>query len=187
MAAPHGGCNTRSVVRIVVLYTRYQCSLEFEHVPASALPQSTASDEWYPWRSRAVSQRHIFLLNPLSRSVQAVTLDLVMNLPRSTFSIRQIDVMRWLLKANGASHVPSSKTIRAHNNALHNMCGVRTLQYTGAFGNTFFVNSLADLIAQVMWVHSLAVRYMCYITRHRKWPTHVFGRTFASIRKTPGD
>ena len=72
-----------------------------------------------------------------------------MNLPRSTFSLRQIDVMHWLLKANSASQVPASKTIQLHNAALHNMCGVRSFQYTGAFGNTFYVNSLADLISQV--------------------------------------
>ncbi|KAF8259512.1 hypothetical protein EI94DRAFT_1019353 [Lactarius quietus] len=106
---------------------------DINHHLDSVLPRSTASDEWYPWRSRA-----------------ALTLDLVMNLPRSTFSLCQIDVMRWLLKANGASQVPTSKTIHAHNAALHEMCGVRSIQYTGAFGNTFFVNSLADLISQEM-------------------------------------
>lgn len=76
-----------------------------------------------------------------------------MNLPRSIFSMRQIDVMRWLLKVNSTSQVPTAKTIRSHNAALHNMCGVRTLSYTGAFGNTFFVNSLADIISQVWFTY----------------------------------
>ena len=98
-----------------------------------------------------------FLFATLSYSPQALTLDVVMNLPRSTFSMCQLDVMRWLLKANSASQVPSSKTICAHNAALHNMCGVRTLQYTGAFGNTFCVNSLADIISQVRWADLIEI------------------------------
>ena len=80
-----------------------------------------------------------------------------MDLPRSTFSMHQIDMMHWLLKANSASQVPSSKTIQQHNAALHNMCGVRSLQYTGTFGNTFYVNSLADLISQVCQTYLLTV------------------------------
>ena len=101
--------------------------------------------------------------------------------------MRQIDVMRWLLKANSASQVPSSKTIQLHNAALHNMCGVRSLQYTGAFGNTFYVNSLADLISQVWWAFQSQQDLRATFTYHRKWPTHVFGRTFTSTPKTPGD
>ncbi|KAI0259241.1 hypothetical protein BC834DRAFT_833886, partial [Gloeopeniophorella convolvens] len=88
---------------------------------------------WYPWRSKVVT-----------------TFDLIMNLPRSTFSTRQIDTIVWLLKENGASQVPSAKTIRDHNTALHNMCGIRTIQYDGALGHKFFVNSLADMISQEM-------------------------------------
>lgn len=57
--------------------------------------------------------------------------------------------MLWLLKVNGVPQVPSAKTIHAHNATLHNMCGIRTLQYRGAFGTPFFVNSLADIISQV--------------------------------------
>ena len=90
-----------------------------------------------------------FLVATLSYSPQALTLDIIMNLPRLTFSMCQLDVMHWLLKANSASQVPSSKIIHAHNATLPNMCGVHTLQYTGAFGNTFCVNSLADIISQV--------------------------------------
>ncbi|KAI0258168.1 hypothetical protein BC834DRAFT_836247, partial [Gloeopeniophorella convolvens] len=54
------------------------------------------------------------------------------------------------LKANGASQVPSARTIHDHNAALHDMCGIRTVQYDGALGHKFFVNSLADIISQEM-------------------------------------
>ena len=100
--------------------------------------------------------------------------------------MRQIDVMRWLLKANSASQVPSSKTIRHHNTSLHNMCGVRSLQYTGAFGNTFYVNSLADLLSQVCRTYLLSAILCVTFTFHRKWPTHVFAHIFASTWKMPG-
>ncbi|KAH9044117.1 hypothetical protein EDB83DRAFT_2507524 [Lactarius deliciosus] len=84
------------------------------------------SDEWYPWHSRA-----------------ATTLDIVANIPRSSFSTQQINTMFWFLKANGVSRVPQ-------NAALHNMCGIRTLEYDGVFGHKYFVNSLADIICQEM-------------------------------------
>ncbi|KAH8982323.1 hypothetical protein EDB86DRAFT_2834406 [Lactarius hatsudake] len=73
------------------------------------------SDEWYPWHSRA-----------------ATTLDIVVNLPCSSFSTQQINTMFWFLKANGVSRVPQ-------NAALHNMCGIRTLEYDGVFGHKYFV------------------------------------------------
>ncbi|KAI0259692.1 hypothetical protein BC834DRAFT_806373, partial [Gloeopeniophorella convolvens] len=88
---------------------------------------------WYPWRSKVET-----------------TFDLIMNLPRATFSTRQIETILWLLKANGAPQVPSAKTIRDHNAALHDMCGIRTVQYDGVLGHKFFVNSLADIISQEM-------------------------------------
>ncbi|KAH9003025.1 hypothetical protein EDB86DRAFT_3063037 [Lactarius hatsudake] len=91
------------------------------------------SDEWYPWHSRA-----------------ATTLDIVANLPRSSFSTQQINTMFWFLKANGVSRVPCVRTLRSQNAALHNMCGIRTLEYDGVFGHKYFVNSLADIICQEM-------------------------------------
>ncbi|KAI9442451.1 hypothetical protein H4582DRAFT_1809218 [Lactarius indigo] len=94
---------------------------------------SAASDEWYPWHSKVVT-----------------TLDIITNTPRSMFSRRQVDTMLSFLRINGLSNVPSAKTIRAQNTALHDMCGVRTFQYIGAHGHHFFVNSIADIISQEM-------------------------------------
>ncbi|KAH9023715.1 hypothetical protein EDB85DRAFT_1849591, partial [Lactarius pseudohatsudake] len=88
---------------------------------------------WYPWHSKVVT-----------------TLDIITNTPRSVLSRRQVDTMLSFLRINGVSNVPSAKTIRAQNTALHDMCGVHTLQYTGAHGHHFFVNSIADIISQEM-------------------------------------
>lgn len=81
--------------------------------------------------------------------MQAVTLDIIANIPRLAFSTQQIQMMFWFLKSNGVSQVPSAKALRNQNAALHSMCGIHTLEYGGAFGHTFFINSLADIIRQV--------------------------------------
>jgi hypothetical protein len=63
---------------------------------------------------------------------------------RSVFSRQQIEMMFWSLKANAVSRVPSAKTLRSQNAVLHSMCGVPTLEYDDSFGDTYFINSLAD-------------------------------------------
>jgi hypothetical protein len=78
-----------------------------------------------------------------------MTLDIMANIPRSAFSRQQIEMMFWFLKANGVPRIPSAKTLRCQNAMLHNMCGIRTLEYCGAFGHRYFINSLADTISQV--------------------------------------
>jgi hypothetical protein len=50
------------------------------------------------------------------------------NLPRSAFSTPQIQTMFWFLKSKGVSQIPSAKTLRNQNTALHSMCGIRTLE-----------------------------------------------------------
>ncbi|KAF8260388.1 hypothetical protein EI94DRAFT_1773711 [Lactarius quietus] len=82
--------------------------------------------------------------------MQAATLDIIANIPRSAFSTQQIQMMFWFLKFNGVSWIPSAKTLRNQNTALHSMCGIHTLEYDGAFGHKFFINSLADIICQEM-------------------------------------
>ena len=108
------------------------------------------ADEWYPWHSRAVSCAFVSTIAVIKPALlQAVTLDIVANIPRSAFSMQQIQLMFWFLKANGAPRIPPAKTLRSQNAALHSMCGIRTLEYDGAFGHKFFINSLADTICQV--------------------------------------
>ncbi|KAJ3833982.1 hypothetical protein F5878DRAFT_545605, partial [Lentinula raphanica] len=88
---------------------------------------------WYPWSDRITC-----------------TLDILMHLPRSVFSQRQLDLFLWLLRVNGMSDVPSVKTMKSLNEALQKMCGIDTLAYDGALGNRYYVNSIAQIIAQEM-------------------------------------
>lgn len=81
--------------------------------------------------------------------LQTCTLDILMHLPRSVFSHRQLDLFLWLLKENGVNDVPSVKTMQSLNDALQKLCGIDTLAYDGALGHKYFVNDLAQLIAQV--------------------------------------
>jgi hypothetical protein len=78
-----------------------------------------------------------------------MTLDTIANILRSAFSTKQIEMIFWFLKANGVSRIPSAKTLRSQNAVLHSMCAIRTLEYNGAFGHRYFINSLADTIRQV--------------------------------------
>lgn len=72
-----------------------------------------------------------------------------MHLPRSVFSERQLDILLWLLQANGISEVPSVHAMKHLNRKLQDDSGVRTIEYNGTLGHKFFVNSLSDIIAQV--------------------------------------
>ncbi|THH28853.1 hypothetical protein EUX98_g5331 [Antrodiella citrinella] len=91
------------------------------------------STEWYPWPDKI-----------------ACTIDILMNLPRSVFSQRQLDIFLWVLAANGIADTPSASSMQRLQTLLQTMCGIRTLQYKGALGHNYFVNSLADIIAQEM-------------------------------------
>ncbi|KZV82194.1 hypothetical protein EXIGLDRAFT_685130 [Exidia glandulosa HHB12029] len=52
------------------------------------------------------------------------------------------------MKYNGVDNVPTVNTIKSLNAMLHSMCGIETVEYMGKMGHRYFVNSLADLIAQ---------------------------------------
>lgn len=79
-----------------------------------------------------------------------------MHLPRSTFSQRQLDLQLWLLQANGVTEIPSIRSMKILNEKLQQDTGIRTLEYEGALGHKFFVNSLGDIIAQVLFLPSNA-------------------------------
>ncbi|KIY48684.1 hypothetical protein FISHEDRAFT_8743, partial [Fistulina hepatica ATCC 64428] len=72
------------------------------------------------------------------------------HLPCSVFSCRQLDLFLWLLKVNGVDDVPTPSSLKRTHIALQKICGIRTLQYDGALGNPYYVNSLGDIIAQEM-------------------------------------
>uniref|UniRef100_A0A8H7XVA1 Uncharacterized protein n=1 Tax=Psilocybe cubensis TaxID=181762 RepID=A0A8H7XVA1_PSICU len=78
------------------------------------------------------------------------SLDVLMHLPRSLFSRRQLDLFLWLLRINGVNDVPSVKAMQGINKALQNLCGIETKEYKGKLGNVYFVNSLSQILAQEM-------------------------------------
>ncbi|KAJ6503838.1 hypothetical protein C8R45DRAFT_894926 [Mycena sanguinolenta] len=100
---------------------------------ARATDPEVASKFWFPWPDRITC-----------------TLDILMHLPRSVFSHRQLDLFLWLLKVNGVDDVPSVKSMQTLNAALQKMCGIDTIAYDGALGHKYFVNSLPQIIAQEM-------------------------------------
>ncbi|KAJ3967756.1 hypothetical protein EV361DRAFT_965326 [Lentinula raphanica] len=114
-------------------------STSYDELPELPRKRARTSDkqaftaEWYPWSDRITC-----------------TLDILMHLPRSVFSQRQLDLFLWLLRVNGMSDVPSVKTMKSLNEALQKMCGIDTLAYDGALGNRYYVNSIAQIIAQEM-------------------------------------
>ena len=65
-------------------------------------------------------------------------------------SHRQLNVLLWLLKVNNIDFdVPSLKSMKTLEAKVHSLHGIRTLQYNSAFGNKYYVNSIADIISQV--------------------------------------
>ena len=92
--------------------------------------------------------------------MQAVTLDIIANILCSAFSNQQIHMIFWFLKSNGVSQILLAKMLHNQNVALHSMCGIHTLEYSGAFGHRFFINSLMDIIHQVWF--SIPFWLVCY-------------------------
>ncbi|KAF8919278.1 hypothetical protein CPB85DRAFT_1529674 [Mucidula mucida] len=73
-----------------------------------------------------------------------------MHLPCSVFSHKQLDLFLWLLSANSVPDVPSVKSMQTLNKHLQKLCGIESIRYDGALGHVYYVNSLADIIAQEM-------------------------------------
>ncbi|KAG1784306.1 uncharacterized protein HD556DRAFT_1251521, partial [Suillus plorans] len=88
---------------------------------------------WFPWPDKITC-----------------TLDILMHLPRSVFSERQIDILLWLLRVNNVDDVPSVKSVKRIEDTIQRLCGIRSIPYDGALGHRYYVNSLADLIQQEM-------------------------------------
>lgn len=72
-----------------------------------------------------------------------------MHLPRSVFSQRQLDILLWLLEVNDVPQIPSAQSIKNLEVVMQKLHGVRTLAYDGALGHKYYINSFADIIAQV--------------------------------------
>ncbi|THU93269.1 hypothetical protein K435DRAFT_829530 [Dendrothele bispora CBS 962.96] len=78
------------------------------------------------------------------------TLDVLMHLPRSVFSEKQLDLLLWLLSINGISDVPSVKSMKTLNEKLQKLYGVNSIRREGALGHVYYVNDLSQMIAQEM-------------------------------------
>ncbi|KAG1749271.1 hypothetical protein EDB19DRAFT_1629684 [Suillus lakei] len=89
--------------------------------------------EWFPWPDKITC-----------------TLDILMHLPHSVFSERQMDILLWLLRVNNVDNVPSVRSIKLIKDTIHRLCGIRSIPYDGALGHRFYVNSLSDIIRQEM-------------------------------------
>ncbi|KAK7037199.1 hypothetical protein R3P38DRAFT_3481335 [Favolaschia claudopus] len=96
-------------------------------------PAAAVSEHWFPWPDKITC-----------------TLDILMHLPRSVFSHRQLDLFLWLLKVNDVDDVPSVKSMQTINLALQKICGIDSIAYDGALGHKYYVNSLSQIIAQEM-------------------------------------
>ena len=105
-------------------------------------------DEWYPWADRIV--RCLILFATSSTHIeQTCTLDILMHLPRSVFSRKQLDLFLWLLRINQVDDVPSVKSMTLLNKIMQEVCGVDTIAYKGKQGHVYHVNNLGQLLAQV--------------------------------------
>ncbi|KIO19575.1 hypothetical protein M407DRAFT_82625, partial [Tulasnella calospora MUT 4182] len=78
------------------------------------------------------------------------TLDVLMHLPRSAFSERQLELLLWLLRMNGVNNLPSVRTTKSFQASLQKLCGIGTIKYSGALGHTYYANDLGALIGQEM-------------------------------------
>lgn len=82
--------------------------------------------------------------------IKTCTLDVLMHLPRSVFSHRQLELFIWLLKVNNVDDVPSVASMMELNSMLQKLCGIESIAYDGALGHRYYVNSLSQIIAQVI-------------------------------------
>ncbi|KAK7045374.1 hypothetical protein VNI00_007623 [Paramarasmius palmivorus] len=90
-------------------------------------------NEWYPWPDRL-----------------SCTLDILMHLPRSVFSQRQLDLFLWLLTVNGVHEVPSVYQMKTLNEKLQRWTGIETLKKISPFGNVYYQNNFAQIFSQEM-------------------------------------
>ncbi|KAF4609714.1 hypothetical protein D9613_011993 [Agrocybe pediades] len=88
---------------------------------------------WYPWPDRITC-----------------TLDVLMHLPRSVFSRKQLDLFLWLLRVNKVDDVPSIRKMTTLHKALQNICGIQTKERIGRLGHRYHINDLHQMLAQEM-------------------------------------
>ncbi|KIJ40446.1 hypothetical protein M422DRAFT_49166 [Sphaerobolus stellatus SS14] len=76
-------------------------------------------------------------------------IDLLDNLPRPRLSKSHLVFLFWMLKQLGVQDVPSIDQLRDMQKKLKDQCGgITTQRFQSDLGNIFYVNELAELIAQ---------------------------------------
>ncbi|KAF9070520.1 hypothetical protein BDP27DRAFT_1419980 [Rhodocollybia butyracea] len=61
----------------------------------------------------------------------------------------QLDPFVWLLRVNRVEDTTSVKTMKELDAKLQKLYGIQSLRYKGAFGHVYYVNSIADIVAQM--------------------------------------
>jgi hypothetical protein len=92
---------------------------------------------------------HPFVHITKYNNLKTCTLDILMHLPRSVFSVKQLDLFLWLLRVNNVDHVPGVDAMKDLNKALQCVCGIDMVGYDGILGHRYYVNNLAQILAQV--------------------------------------
>ena len=59
-------------------------------------------------------------------------------------------MISWALQSLGIRDVPGESAIKGMMKSLQSACGIKTKQYQGALGHSYYVNDLLSLIAQEM-------------------------------------
>ncbi|KAG8919405.1 hypothetical protein FRC02_001686 [Tulasnella sp. 418] len=92
--------------------------------------QMSSDQEWFPWMDKL-----------------SCTLDILMNIPRSVFSEKQLELIFWILRANGVNNVPSVSSMKRYQATLHRAGGIETNKCEGALGHTYYMNDIGSIIA----------------------------------------
>jgi hypothetical protein len=65
------------------------------------------------------------------------------------FSESELELMFWLLEVNGVENMPKIDKMKRFQEHMQRVAGFNSIKYEGALGNTYYVNDLGQIIAQV--------------------------------------
>lgn len=144
---------------VPVITTGHGITTEPDGRPSCAAPRHRRrlgddNTPWFPWPDKEVcplcwqsDQR------ALTSLIQTCVLDVLRHLPRCAFSVKQNAAIHWAMLALGVPDLPSDYDIDRTSKALQQLLGVQSIRYQGAMGHVYYVNDLAQLIAQVFRMH----------------------------------
>lgn len=122
---------------------------------------------------------------PITKYQKTCTLDILMHLPHSVFSVKQLDLFLWLLCVNNVNYAPGVDAMKDLNKALQRVCGIETVGYNGKLGHRYYVNNLAQILAQVKYfVLSVLFRFPHFLI-FRKCRTRKFVHTCMFTLRIP--